>query len=223
MIGPVRRVFAWDPDLNPREAFMEFRLTYAGRLHANNERRERQRSLKVHELRREFHKQLSALWTSHPILQEVKKSGSTVNLYVGSGAPSLKTIFAHDGFNWLPLVTRDNGLICAVDVLLLRTGPPGEALADVDNRLKPVFDALRMARNPGELGANTPTGQVRPDQDEDPFYVVLEDDKLITHLAATTDTLLEPVPDVPPNEAVRLVINVTIRPYRGFLETVGYA
>jgi hypothetical protein len=51
----------------------------------------------------------------------------------------------------------------------------------------------------------------------------LEDDKLITHIAVTTDALLEPVPGVPQDEAVRLVIDVTIRPYRAYLETVGYA
>jgi hypothetical protein len=227
MIGPVQRVFAFDPDLNPCEIFMEFRLTYAGRLHSNNERRERQRSLKVHELRKVFHRQLKVLWDSYPVLAEVKRSGSTLSgstVYVVSASEtiSLKQTFEREGFNWLPLVTRENGLICSVDILMLRTGPPGEALADIDNRLKPVFDALRMAQTPNELGAQTSEGRVKPEEGEDPFYVVLEDDKLITHLSATTDTLLEPVPDVPRNEAVRLVINVTIRPYRGFLETVGY-
>jgi hypothetical protein len=220
VIGSARKVLSWDPDLNPREVFMEFRLTYSGPLHS---RRSPERSLKVHKMRKQFHRQLQVLWKSHPILKEVKKSGSTLKLYVGSEAPSLKTVFARDGFNFLPLVTRENGLICSVDILMLRDGPPGDALSDLDNRLKPVFDALRMASSPQELGASTEKGKVTPEPDEDPFYVVLEDDKLITHLSATTDTLLEPVKDVPPNQAVRLIIDVTIRPYRGFLETVGYA
>lgn len=207
MIGPVRRVFAAEPDLNPREVIMEFRLTYAGRLLTRNERRERQRSLHVHDIRKEFHKQLKVLWESHPILRQVSKDGSTIELYSGSGAPPLNQIFPHDGFNWLPLVTKANGLICAIDVLMLRRGPPGEALSDIDNRLKPIFDALRMAGSPDELGAGTATGQAQPGTGENPFYVVLEDDKLITHLSATTDTLLEPVVGVPPREAVRLVVN----------------
>jgi hypothetical protein len=113
-------------------------------------------------------------------------------------------------------------------MLMLREGPPGKALFDIDNRLKTVFDALRKAKGPDELGASTAAGQVGAASGEDPFYVVLEDDRLITHLAVTTDTLLEPVPPsdegpIPPQEAVRLVIDITIRPYRGFLETVGYA
>jgi hypothetical protein len=45
---------------------------------------------------------------------------------------------------------------------------------------------------------------------------------LPAHLSVTTDTLLEPIPNVPPHEAVRLVLDVTIRPYRGFAETAGY-
>src|SRR4051794_25157580 len=125
MIGPVQRVFAFDPDLNPCEIFMEFRLTYAGRLHSNNERRERQRSLKVHELRKVFHRQLKVLWDSHPVLAEVKRSGSTLSgstVYVVSASEtiSLKQTFEREGFNWLPLVTRENGLICSVDILLTR-------------------------------------------------------------------------------------------------------
>jgi hypothetical protein len=51
----------------------------------------------------------------------------------------------------------------------------------------------------------------------------LEDDQLITHLSVDSDALLEPVTGVPQHEAVRLVVNITVRPYRGFLETVGYA
>jgi hypothetical protein len=62
-----------------------------------------------------------------------------------------------------------------------------------------------------------------PADNEDPFYVLLEDDKLITDISVTTDTMLEPVPSVRPDEAVRLVIGVAIRPYRLFPENSGYA
>ena len=202
---------------------MEFRLTYAGRLLAHTENvRKRARSLHVHDIRKEFHKQLKVLWFSHPVLGEIREHGSSVFLYVGSGAPPLNQVFKHDGFNWQPMVTEANGLICKVEMLMLREGQPGKALFDLDNRLKTVFDALRMAHGPDELGARTESGQVTPSSDEDPFYVVLQDDRLITHLAVTTDTLLEPVPGVPSKEAVRLVVDVTIRPYKGFAETAGY-
>jgi hypothetical protein len=64
---------------------------------------------------------------------------------------------------------------------------------------------------------------ITPGPDEDPFYVLLEDDKLITHLSVTTDTLLEPVPDTTPGDAVRLTVNVTVRPYQTHLANAGYA
>jgi hypothetical protein len=46
---------------------------------------------------------------------------------------------------------------------------------------------------------------------------------LITHLSVKSDTLLEPVPEVLPDEAVRLIVDITVRPYRAYAETAGYA
>jgi hypothetical protein len=72
MIAPVREVLRWDPYLDPDEGDMEFRLTYAGRLLAHTENaRKRARSLHVHDIRKEFHKQLKVLWSKHPILRQI--------------------------------------------------------------------------------------------------------------------------------------------------------
>lgn len=204
---------------------MEFRLTYSGKLLAHrDDKRLPERSLHVHDLRRVFHRQLQTLWSEHPTLREISVHGGTSFLGVrGPEPPPMNQVFAHDGFNWLPMVTEENGLICKIDVLMLRYGQPGRVLHDVDNRLKTLFDALRKAKGPSELGAVASSGQVKPDSTEDPFYVLLEDDRLITHLSVTTDTLLEPVPNVTPNESVRLVISVSVRPYRVHSENIGYA
>src|SRR5882672_11307208 len=51
-----------------------------------------------------------------------------------------------------------------------------DALHDVDNRLKTIFDALRMAKGPNELGGGTTQGMQRPTSDEDPFFVVMNDE-----------------------------------------------
>jgi hypothetical protein len=64
-------------------------------------------------------------------------------------------------------------------------------LQDVDNRLTTIFDALRMPKGPQELGAGTQQGKVSPASNENPFFVLLEDDRLITHVSVTTDMLLE--------------------------------
>jgi hypothetical protein len=206
----------------PDERDMEFRLTYAGTLLSMNDRNSqklRERSLHVHEVRKAFHPQLSVLWNQHPTLSAEKRYGPRRN----PGGPQMYEIFSREGFNWLPIVTKTNGLICKVDILMLRSGPPGEVLHDIDNRLKTLFDALRMPDSPDELGSGTKQGKATPGPDEDPFYVLLQDDRLITHLSVTTDILLQPVPNEPPDNAVRLVLNVTVRPYTAYRENLGYA
>ena len=45
-----------------------------------------------------------------------------------------------------------------------------DVLHDVDNRLKTIFDALRMAKGPNELGDGTTQGMQRPTSDEDPIF-----------------------------------------------------
>jgi hypothetical protein len=105
---------------------------------------------------------------------------------------------------------------------MLRAGVPGSVLYDVDNRLKTLFDALRKAHGSDELGAATAGGQITPQKNEHPFLVLLEDDSLITHLAVTTDQLLEPVEGCPRDEAVRLFVDVTLQPYVVHLNNLGY-
>ena len=197
---------------------MEFRLTYAGKLLAYNETKQG-RSLHVHGIRREFHKQLRILWNEHPVL----KRGYTEGPSIPNPETSWGKTFEEHGFKWKPIVEEDNGLICALDILMLRKGPPGAIRTDIDNRLKTLFDALRMARSAEELGEKTDKGKQKPGTDESPFYVLLKDDHLITHVAVSSDMLLEPVKGVKQNEAVRLVINVAIRPYNVTWENAPFA
>ena len=187
---------------------MEFRLTYAGELLSHrDDKRLAERSLHVHAIRKVFHQQLKSLWSKHPTL------AAYVSYFGAQGKDPMK-IFRHAGFNWLPLATQANGLICKIELLMLREGRPGRALSDIDNKLKTVFDALKKARDPQELGLGSSQGQQIPAPDEDPLHVVLEGDSLITHIAVTTDTLLEPVPNIPIDTAARLVISVSLRPYK---------
>jgi hypothetical protein len=138
--------------------------------------------------------------------------------------PPVMKIFTHDGFSWLPIVNCKNGLICKLDILMMRHGPPGEVPTDIDNRVKTIFDALRKP-SVGNTELRTKSQTLAPAKNEDPFYVLVEDDKLITHVSVTSDMLLEEVrkPNVPRDNAVRLVIGVTVKPYAPYSETVGYA
>ena len=82
--------------------------------------------------------------------------------------------------------------------------------------LKTLFDALRIA-SPQELGKETPKSE------QNPFYILLQDDSLITRVAVTSDMLLEPIEGVEREEdAVRLVINVAVRPYEVTWESVSF-
>lgn len=197
---------------------MHFKLTYAGQLLAHRtDDRLPQRSLHVHKIRQDFHKQLKALWAQHPILAR----GYTTLPVLGSR--TLNHSFMTGGFDFRAIATEANGLICELDVLLLRHGPPGRTVYDLDNRLKTIFDALRKANSPNELGAGTKNPALAPTEDERPFFVLLEDDKLITHVSVTSDMLLEPVDGVAPDEAVRLIIGVTVRPYNVTVDNVEFA
>jgi hypothetical protein len=133
---------------------MHFRLVYDGALlaHRHGERLP-ERSLHVHDIRRKFHAQVKTLWKTHPILQneEYKKIGVI-------GAKGIQD-FDREGFVWRPIVSEAIGLLCALDILMLRDGRPGRAIHDINNRLKTIFDALRMPKGPDELGHGTSRGK----------------------------------------------------------------
>jgi hypothetical protein len=84
------------------------------------------------------------------------------------------------------LVIEELSLSCRLDILFLRSDRAGSLIksGDIDNRLKTLFDALRMPESKAELG-----GYEKPIDDEDPFFVLLQDDKLITHISVETDVL----------------------------------
>jgi hypothetical protein len=82
-----------------------------------------------------------------------------------------------------------DGVACALDILFLRRDEPGSLIksgGDIDNRIKVLFDAMRIPQASEELKGT------RPDQDEEPFFCLLEDDRLITEVKVTTDKLLAP-------------------------------
>ncbi|MDO8838669.1 MAG: hypothetical protein Q7V31_07040 [Parvibaculum sp.] len=199
---------------------MEFRLTYQGcLLSTGNDSRvgKDRRSEHKHNLRSAFHPQLKRLWDVVPAL----KKG-------GGGGPSVITVRAEDGytppltkkemlakrhthFGWqfVPLVTSELDLICAVDVLFLRPHKPGGIVhqGDIDGRLKTLLDALTIP------DANQDYETRTAERNETPFFVLLENDRLITKVSVETDQLLEFVSAKPDVNDVRLVITVRIRPY----------
>jgi hypothetical protein len=96
--------------------------------------------------------------------------------------------------------------VCSLDVIFLRRDEPGNLIqggGDIDNRIKVLFDALRMPQSVEELAGATPS------TDQEPFYCLLEDDRLITEVKVTTDRLLTPPMASESQNDVHLVMRVT--------------
>lgn len=180
---------------------MQFRLVYQGKLPAAGSSATRNKE--KHEIRKTLHKQLSELWRRQPILSRyLVKDGQDTR----SAAEKMADKFEKCGFRFLPLMHEYFGsLACGLDILFLRRDQPGDLIrhgGDIDNRIKVLFDALRMPQDAQEL-----TGQ-KPDESEDPFFCLLQDDKQITEVNITTDRLLTPQTADENINDVHLIIHV---------------
>ena len=201
---------------------MRFHLTYEGPLRGAGSARPDHK----HAIRRALHRQLKRLWQVHPFLKASKHGVYQAaphidpNLLMWEGLAQRHVI---GSYRCVPLVREELALICSLDILFLRSDGGGNIIksADIDARLKTLFDALKQPREPGDLG----TSQT-PEEGEDPFFCLLEDDKLITHVSVETDVLLEPTsPQMTESEFVhdaRLVIDVHIRPYSLTMGNIGF-
>lgn len=175
-----------------------------------------------HRIRRELHPQLRNFWQQHPALRDHFNSPSSDMLRLkalaarklrpGGQSPDvppaqsrleeIATEFTRWGYRFAPLVREAAHMACSLDILILRRDEPHRVfsgMGDLDNRVKVLLDGLRMPRQSGELD------EQQPSADEDPFFCLLEDDKLIYDFTVTTDRLLVP-PE--PNEAHRDVVAV---------------
>jgi hypothetical protein len=79
-------------------------------------------------------------------------------------------------------------MYAGLEIDFLRPGPPGSLLTsggDIDNRLKTLFDALRVPK-----ASEIPSGDA-PGPAEEPLHCLLEDDALIGSLAVGTDRFLD--------------------------------
>ena len=192
--------FFFEPNTEREGERVEFRLVYDGRLPAASQ--SENRSKEKHAIRKALHPQLRTLWRSpHPTFRRLARTDTDVmNAHIWGDS------FARCGYKFVPLVCDCFNMSCSLDILFLRRDMPGGLIqsgGDLDNRIKVLFDALRLPTHVGELAGASPA------EDEDPFYVLLEDDRLITQLKVTTDLLLAPPRDSEPQNDVRLIIHVT--------------
>lgn len=221
---------------------VEFRLLYSGRLlgaSRNNTRPEIK-----HAIRREIHPQLARLWKTHTNLRlfpafylktlaieryfPVEQPDGSFNTIPGrdawfrefknkteeqrfsEGIEVIQTQWERNGYKFVPLVTNKLCLRCSIEILFLRPDEPGQLIksGDLDARIKTIFDALRMPTNLEEAGGQG------PQPGEEPFYCLLEDDKLVADITVVTDQLLllPKEREIYPHD-VFLVVNVKLKPH----------
>jgi hypothetical protein len=197
-----------DPHFDAKERSMQFRLTYEGELLSNGHAQHK------HEIRKAFHPQMRRLWDIVPGLKEMRNP--VLDLVEVNRPPDRSRVehlaeeFSRNNYRFVPLVTRDLGIsFCGIDILFLRPDSPGNVVkkSDIDNRLKTLFDALRMPEGKAELG-----GCDVPTSDEIPFFCLLEDDALITKVSVETDFLLQPIGAEFKKNDARLIITVSLQP-----------
>lgn len=167
---------------------MEFCLFYQGELPANGNKRDK------HRIRKDFAPQLMKLWQQEPLVglwrkrQGDDRNSNTLIRNVGSAS-------------FLPLVTSELHLHAEVSIDLIRPGAAGALIqsGDIDNRLKTLFDALRMPNETNELVDDADESAVL-------LHCLLEDDRLITRVDVASRQLLT---DAGPNEVILLIkVNV---------------
>lgn len=174
------------------EIFVRFRLLYSGNQLTSNGTPSNK-----HAIRRDFHLQLKQLWSSKPKLLSLahvygglyingrEEIGFTKEEAREAYFNHLGSLYERGGFRFVPLVTEELKLDVKLDILFLR--PDSHPLiyqgGDLDNRLKTLFDSLQVPGTTSGLGG-------APEEDEDPFFVLLEDDQLINEFSVSTDALL---------------------------------
>lgn len=206
---PKHEEYVFDTPWDGEEGeWMEFRLVFIGDLPSHNEARPR--ASEKHLIRKSFHHQLKNLWDIKPPMSRWKTQVvAAANSPSGIQSTVLQVMAdQHNeyGFRFVPLATKQRSLHCEINILFLRKDQPGgivSAHGDIDNRLKLIFDGLRKPDNANEI----PKGC---DFDgDDPVFVLLEDDRLITKVSITTDRLLESSPASGPNHA-HVIVGVKI-------------
>ncbi len=196
---------------------MQFRLFYQGPLYSSQGEPRNgapdRRAKNKHEVRKQFHPQLKHLWSIKEELNSAKHNEQSLMDYLAS---------CHDSFGmkWVPLVNEQHFLHCSLKILFLRRDRPGGIFEtrDIDNKLKTLFDALRMPLDSNEFD---PTQE---DRDAGPIFVLLSDDKLISGVTVETDELLDP-PDAASDTdgaLVRAIITVNVKLYKVTIDNIAF-
>jgi hypothetical protein len=171
---------------------MEFYLKYDGPLKSNAGPKHK------HDIREYFYPQMKKLWDIESL---ALCRGEFLNPL---GAQSV--LMEIDGVTFAPLVSSVLKFICQLEITMLWPEEPGVISrkgGDIDNRLKTLFDALQCPD----------INQVEPVkarfQNKQPFFCLLENDKLITAVNIKTHTLLRSENDTDVSVLIRVTVKAT--------------
>ncbi len=190
---------------------MRLVLTYRGLLPSSGDNGDK------HRIRQALHPQLRRLWTIEEPLR----------LLASTSLDKIADTFSRGPFRFVPLATKSLHLVCQLDITFLRREEPGHLVrhgGDIDNRLKVLFDSLRVPNF-------EQVTKLAPSVDENPLYCLLEDDAMITGFRVTSERLLEPAQLLPApvttsdttNEShVNLLITAVIRPTKITMDSMNY-
>ena len=152
---------------------MDFYLKYDGPLKSNGSAQDK------HKIRECLYPQLKKLWDTEPL-----RYPSSQLLGPFDSVSVLRKI---DDITFAPLVSGKLKFICQLEITMLwpeEQGVISKVGGDIDNRLKTLFDALQCPD----------TNQIQPVKErfagKQPFFCLLENDKLITSVDIRTHTLL---------------------------------
>ncbi len=162
--------------------------------------------------------QLKDMWQSHPGLKEriwpatvVERYNKGGRLVDDAGNPSSSPCahVAFKGWQFVPLVVRARRWICELKITFLRRHDPGDIVqgGDIDNRLKTLFDGLRLPTCADEIS------RVRNEGEDELVFCLLDDDALITSVSIETERLWGPVDNSLSEADVDISLRVTVKKY----------
>jgi hypothetical protein len=159
---------------------MEFRLLFRGHLPSADKADVEMK----HNIRKQLHPQLREVWMGHPSLKGSFEPGLKSGISI---VDKIANDYSKCKFRFVPLVRKKENA-CSLNITILFRHEPYRAYnrGDLDNRVKTLVDGLRMPDQCSEV-----TGQL-PSEDEDPFFVLMDDDIAIYEFRVTTDQLFVP-------------------------------
>jgi hypothetical protein len=149
---------------------MEFCLHYDGKLKSNDNAKGK------HEIRKHFHNQIHSLCASKQFKNifepdhEGKRSKDETPMFTEIGGKRF----------WF-LVTEDLATVVDLKITILLPHPIGQIVkngGDIDNRIKTLFDALRVPAVESEIPSSDDF-----DYSQAGMYCLLQDDKLINRVS----------------------------------------